>query len=145
MSDKLEVKIRDAGKDDWAFIMSAWRKSYRDVEAWVPAYVYNPQVLKEIESFRARGARFRMAVDPEADDFIWGFACTEGGAVHYVYVKESARGQGVAKKLVGDAGLSLPVTLTYWTKFAEQIQRKKPGSMMYEPSRRKAHDQNTHR
>lgn len=137
ISDRLEVKIRDADKDDWAFIVSTWRKSYRDADAYVPAYVYNPYILQAIDACRKRGARFRVAAAPDALDFIWGFACSEAGAMHYVYVKESARGQGVAKKLIADAGLKVPMVLTYWTKFSEAIANKKPGALVYQPSRRK--------
>ncbi len=138
-SDQLSPTIRQAGKDDWAYIMDSWKKSYHDLGAdnrHIPGHIYWPNQHARIEDLRRNPAvTFSVAADPEDSAFIWGWACIEGETLHYVFVRASAQGQGVAKMLL--AGLPRPIASTHWTKAAEEIARKKPGVLLYEPSRRK--------
>jgi hypothetical protein len=91
----------------------------------------------EIDDIKKRGARFRLAVDPGDSNFIWGWACTEPGVLHYVYVRQSSREQGVARLLVADAGLSRPVQCRSWTEWAAKVAQKSPGLLVYVPDRKK--------
>ena len=138
-SDQLLPTIRPAEKDDWAYIMDSWKKSYHDQGAdnrSVPGHIYWPNQHARIEDLRRNAAvSFRVAADPEDSSFIWGWACVEGETLHYVFVRASAQGQGVAKLLL--VGMPRPLACTHWTKAAEAYSRKRPGVVLYEPSRRK--------
>lgn len=135
ITDKLEARLRGVVKDDWAYILDSWKKSYRDSEKRVPAHIYWANQHTEIEQLRQGGAEFRVAHDPDDSNFIWGWACVEGDTVHYVFVRASARGQGVAKLLL--TGIVRPIVATHWTESAEQVHKKHPGALLFEPSRRK--------
>lgn len=56
-----------------------------------------------------------VACNPEDEDQIYGWACSNGTALHYVYVKMTFRGNGIAGALVreavpGWASVTTPVT-----------------------------------
>lgn len=137
--DHLAPRIRQLIKDDWAYILDSWKKSYRELgsEQHIPKHLYWPNQHAEIEFLKVNpDVEFRIAADPDDKDFIWGWACIESKAiVHYVFVRASAQGQGVAKLLLAD--IPRPVVATHWTKLAEAIHRDHPGSLLFEPSRRR--------
>lgn len=141
MDDKLAPSIRKVCKDDWAYILDSWKKSYRELgsEQHVPRHIFWPEQHARIESLRLNpAAEFIIAADPEDSDFIWGWACIETRqgvqVLHYVFVRASAQGQGVAKLLLRE--VERPLVCTHWTRVAEQVHRKHPGAVLYEPSRR---------
>ncbi len=131
--------MRNVVQDDWAYILDSFKKSFRDLgsEQHVPAYVWYRGISERIDSLRKNDkVEFRIACDPEESNFIWGWAIVEAGSiVHYIFVRASAQGQGVATMLLKD--VPRPVVCTHWTKAAETFQKKHPGLLMYEPSRRK--------
>ena len=139
ITDNLAPTIRSLVKDDWAYILDSWKKSYRELgcDQHVPKHIYWPEQHALIESLKLNpGVEFRIAADPDDSDFIWGWACVENkSVVHYVFVRASAQGQGVAKLLLLD--VPRPMAVTHWTKVAEAVHRKQPGSLLYEPSRRR--------
>lgn len=132
--DDLQPVLRGPVEDDWAFIRDSWKKSYRDSERHVPAHIYWPNISNEVDNY-IRHAQFRIACDPEDSDFIWGWSCIEGGLLHYVFIRNSSRGQGVARMLVH--GLPRPLACTHWSEAAEGIAKKYPGELVYQPSRRR--------
>ena len=67
-------------------------------------------------------AKFRIACDPVKTDFIWGWACVDGPVLHYVFTRDSCRGNGVARMLTADA---------------EAIAHKHPGALLFQPSKRR--------
>lgn len=137
--DVLSPKIRGLLTDDWAYICDSFKKSYRETggEPHVPAHLFWPEITNRIENLRRNKAvEFRIAADPEDANFIWGYAIVESGAVvHYVFVRRSAQGQGVAKLLLAD--VPRPIQTTHWTLAAEEVARKHPGLLLYVPSLRK--------
>lgn len=139
VDDRLAPTVRQVCKDDWAYIYDSWKKSYRELgsDQHVPKHIYWPTQHSEIEALKASPAvEFRIAADPEDSNFIWGWACIEGRMiVHYVFVRASAQGQGVARLLLRD--VPRPIVVTHWTKVAEAVHKKHPGSLLFEPSRRK--------
>lgn len=139
IDDKLRPTIRKLVKDDLAYIYDSFKKSYRELgsEQHVPRHVYWPHQHELIEKMLANPAvEFRVAADPEDANFIWGYAIIEAGyIVHYVFVRASAQRQGVAALLLKD--VPRPIVTTHWTEVAEEVQKKKPGLLSYEPSRRK--------
>jgi GNAT superfamily N-acetyltransferase len=136
--DKLEPTIRGLVKDDWAYILDSFKKSYRELGAdgYVPKFTYWPEMHKRIEGLRENPAvEFRIAADPDDANFIWGYAIVEAKSiVHYVFVRASAQGQGVARLLLAD--VPRPIPTTHWTKIAEAINKSHPGVLLNEPSRR---------
>jgi GNAT superfamily N-acetyltransferase len=137
-ADKLVPTLRTVVQDDWAYIMDSFKKSYRELgeEQYIPAHLYWPEVTNRLENWRQdKGVEFRIAADPEDSNFIWGWSCVEGPVLHYVFVRKSAQGQGVARMLTAD--LPRPIACTHWTKIAEEVHRKHRGQLLYEPSRRK--------
>ena len=48
-------------------------------------------------------AECRVAVDPEDEDTIAGFAAFTGNELHYAYTKQDFRGMGIAKQLLEGA------------------------------------------
>ena len=136
-AERLAPRIRGVVKDDWAYIYDSFKKSYRELgsEQHVPAHIYWAEQHAQIERYKANPAcEFRIASDPDDHDFIWGWACVELPLVHYVFVRASAQGQGVAALLLKD--VPRPLVCTHWTKIAESVNRRHSGSLRYEPSQR---------
>jgi GNAT superfamily N-acetyltransferase len=115
------MRIRRATEADEAFICDSWLRSFRD--SWfagpIPNDLYYDLYRKIInERVRARkNAQTLVAVAPDDDSVILGFACVEPPSiVHYVYVKDVFRRHGVASALVKYANIVEPVQYTFRTK-----------------------------
>jgi hypothetical protein len=46
-----------------------------------------------------------LACDPDDPDTIWGYVCTDGDLLHFIYVKSAFRGFGIGGCLLRAAGL----------------------------------------
>lgn len=84
-------RIRDARPSDRAFVSHAWVESYR-------ARVMS-KIEKEISKL-VHGSRVLVACDSRDEDTLLGFAALSDGALHYAYVKEPLRGEGIARRLL---------------------------------------------
>lgn len=135
-SDELRPMLRGVNEHDWAYIRDSWKKSFRDLgsERHIPAYLYYRNQTAEIDRC-AMHAKFRIACDPVKTDFIWGWACVDGPVLHYVFTRDSCRGNGVARMLTH--GLPQPLQVTHWTADAEAIAHKHPGALLFQPSKRR--------
>jgi hypothetical protein len=136
---ELEISIRSVRDSDWNFILSSWKQSYRDSEPMVPNHIYFAEMHARIEHLKQGGARFLVACDPNDQDFIVGWLCdTPDGALHYVYVRQSMRLADVAKRLSAQKMRARmgggSIVCTHWTKASEEINKKHPGVLRYEPS-----------
>ena len=90
------LRIRDADETDWGFIRKAWRESYMRAPAVQGAG--KQQYFDEMTRLFAAivpTAGARMAVDASDDDNRIGFACYTGTILHYVYVLQDFRGNGL--------------------------------------------------
>ena len=134
MTDRLKTRIRAPNEDDWAFVRDSWKKSYRESQRHIPSSLYWRAQSSEVDGYIGK-AEFRVACDPDDADFIWGWACLEGETVHYVFVRNSSRGQGIASMLT--SGIAHPIQCSHWSEAAEKIAAKHPGALTYAPSRRK--------
>jgi hypothetical protein len=85
-------RIRDARPSDRAFVSHAWVESYR-------ARLMS-KVEKEISKL-VHGSRVLVACDNSDDDLLLGFVSMSDRALHYAYVKEPLRGEGIARALIG--------------------------------------------
>ncbi len=93
--------LRPAEDGDLNFIRSTWMKAYARSH-WartVGMASYCAEQWKVRDKLMARGALLVAGreIDPT---IVCGWACTEGGMVHFVYVKERWQRQGVARMLL---------------------------------------------
>lgn len=131
--DILTAAVRDFDLErDGNFIYHSWGNSYRDAAlgAWgdIPKATYYKRVRARIDALIRRGAEIKLAVDPDDPNIILGWMCAEAPVLHYVYVKEAYRGQGIAMTLLAAVGLAAQKILpcSHWTPFAEQVAAKHP-------------------
>lgn len=104
MSEHL-FNLRAARDDDGNLILSDWLKSFRDSEFAKhmanPVYFSGHQEL--VKKVLLRSAVI-CAVDPNDPNHVFGWICIETRGltqiVHYIYVKKSFRGFGIARKLM---------------------------------------------
>ena len=87
-----------------------------DQEAYFQAYQL---VLDNL--FNKNGVVVRIACLPEDTSVILGFAVLEQGVLHYVYVKDAFRKQGLARQLVAGTEIS---SVTHITKPGNAIRKK---------------------
>jgi GNAT superfamily N-acetyltransferase len=118
MSDKLDYKVRPVETGDWAFIYHSWKESLRDGLflhwSWVQ---YKRDMNHAIDRLRNDAdVRWLVACDAEDPSCIFGWICYDWvlSVVHYVYIKQPYRRQGIAKELLEKrTGLPSPVTCFY--------------------------------
>lgn len=98
--------IRPAEVTDIPFVYNSWLKSYRDAPAVrnVPNSIYFDAHHKLIEGvFGSQGLNVWVACDAQESERIYGYLVAEkieaDVVVHFVYVKHSSRGQGIARAL----------------------------------------------
>jgi GNAT superfamily N-acetyltransferase len=99
----VKTQIRAASPDDIALVLDATRRSLHDRYPWIycPDRVWNVEAHKRLAALLSR-ASVVVACDPEFPDVVWGFALVEPAErrLHYVYVKFSFRGFGIARALI---------------------------------------------
>lgn len=105
---------RPARAEDRALVFSSWLRSYRaSVSSAIPAPIYFDGHHALIERLIDRWPPI-IACPSDDLDTICGWACGDGGStLHYVYVKEAYRGNGVCRGLL--AGYRDPLTVTHLT------------------------------
>lgn len=84
-------RIREARPSDLAFVTDAWINSYR--------VRLLAKIEREVRSL-TRTAQVKIACHREDDDALLGFAAMSDGALHYTYVKEALRNEGIARALI---------------------------------------------
>lgn len=120
------VVIRDANTDDINFIYATMLRglyhgctfySYIDKTAFYSNYgqVIDRLLLKPSISLK-------VACLADEADVIVGYAISEPGTLHFVYVKSAFRGNGIAKQLLGSSVFS---SVTHITKAGDAIRLKK--------------------
>jgi GNAT superfamily N-acetyltransferase len=124
---------------DLQFLFKAWISSY-EKSPWagtLPQHLSYSVHKATINQLIARGISVTMAVNPEDPDQILGFVAAEPGLLHYIFVKDLFRRQGVASKLMASANFdrSQPLLHTFRTPDARYL-----GKLIHRPglARRKA-------
>ncbi len=121
IADTLEIVIRDIRPGDRNYIIDSWHKSAHVGMSWVPTHIYLPEMQARITRLLHR-SKVVVACDPEDPDFIIGWACTENGTLHYVFVRHAFQLAGVCTRLL--AGLPLPLVVTHCTPDWERVWTK---------------------
>jgi L-amino acid N-acyltransferase YncA len=124
-----DVVIRPMQDKDTPFITHSWKESYRHSPdaAWIPTGVYFDQMNRRVGNLLLT-CKTWVACNPEDSDHLLGFACVDAhrNVLHYVYIKDIARGMGICKTLLTraferDHGMyELPITVTHWTTWCEK-------------------------
>ena len=116
------MNIRPALEVDMDSVRDSWARSLRD--GAIPSG-RTKDVHEHVVSVLARcGAEVLVAeIDLEdGESFLAGWVCHEGAVIHYVFVKLSCRGQGLAKALLAAAGApggGAPAICSHYTVGAE--------------------------
>ena len=134
-SPVLPITIRPLIANDLNFVYDTWLMSYRNTlmpEGGARDKFYR-MMRKRVSMLLLRGAKALVAVDPSEPDYIYGFICAEENLLHYVYVKDAYRGNGVSLQLTAEAGLggASPLFCTHWSTAFDRISIKKPGALRY--------------
>lgn len=94
------IAFRPAVQNDEGFIADSWVRSYGD-SRWArdhgPGYVRSHDAA--VKRLFARAQVFVACLEAHPETII-GWACTEPDCVHYVYVKQKFRHEGLGKKLI---------------------------------------------
>lgn len=137
-TERFDYLIREETPDDNAFILSSWKQSYRATYPDLHSGPFFSSLEQQLRKIRKR-SKILVACDPERPEFIVGYVVYEPEAVHYIYVKEIRRENGVARELLKACGQNKhPIVCTYWTRACERYAAKKPGALLYSPSKREA-------
>lgn len=118
---------------DVAFLYAAWIGSY-EKSPWagvLPGHAAYSIHKATIALLLQRGMKVTMAVNPDDDQQILGFIAREPGLLHFVFVKDMFRQQGIASALLTSAGFdrTQPLLHTFRTLDARYLGRlvHKPG------------------
>lgn len=101
----IEFSTRDGIESDLNFLLATWLKSHKHsghgMKRVHPAAYYRHH-HPLVEAILSRGARVRVATPAGDDETILGYAVSEPGVLHYVYVKLPFRRFGIAMRLIGE-------------------------------------------
>ena len=129
----LPVYIRELQPSDKAFIVCTWLDALRYS---APAFfLFSPADIKKAYTktinllFDRRPNLFRVLVNEEDGDQIFGWRCGDTRCTHFVYVKEDFRREGLGSLLIDVDREAATWTFTHWTNFCERI-----GRIEYKPS-----------
>lgn len=123
MNERLEgvVHYRDLEPGDVSFVLDSWIKSFRD-SPWagvVPNHRFFDITHEVIEELLQRGAKVEVAAAKHDPTRILGWVCYEpvkgGTAIHYLYVKDPFRLQGLGRSLLERANESTPNGSKFYT------------------------------
>ncbi len=103
------VRLRPAVPGDLKFVVKSWVRSFANSDWAGP--MSRERLVRAIKGtiadLIARGAEVWVACLAEHTDFIFGFVCFERDwqwpLVHFVYVRDDYRDNGIGKVLVGHA------------------------------------------
>lgn len=136
--EKLPIRIRKANEEDIPFIFNSWLKSYRNSKfaKSITSTIYFTEHHKIIQSIVTKN-EVLIACNNEDPSQVYGYCCagfTEGFfTLHYIYVKHSFRGLGIAKVLMSkfNHDTSTASIYTHHTRVADKLAPKY--NMIYHP------------
>jgi GNAT superfamily N-acetyltransferase len=121
--------FREMEPQDYNFILSNWAHSFKG-SPWAgcsPNNLWHSRIKEEVDQLLGRGAHVVMAVADDDRDHLLGFICFEKPAcgipvIHYAYVKDDFREQGVGSALMDIAGKGQHI-YTYRTYDSQYIAK----------------------
>jgi GNAT superfamily N-acetyltransferase len=98
--------IRPGRPADARFVLDSWARSFRrsPFAGCVPEDLY-PSVVRATATRLLATGTLEVACNPDEPDQILGWALREPGRLHYVYVKDPWRRDGIARDLLARAPL----------------------------------------
>ncbi len=100
----MTVILRTGEPKDYGYCCASWLESLRaaqhpsaNARAWRDA-------LSESVARRLRAGSLVVACDSDDADRLYGFACAERDVLHYVYVRSTRRGSGLADRMWCELG-----------------------------------------
>lgn len=123
MAEILPVAVRDANENDWPFITDSWEKSLVHNQRARPSRGWYDRLHLRIARLRERGATFKVAFNPRDPGQILGWVCYELPVVHYVFVKQYFRENGVARQLLASFAPYQTVLCSEWTPVLNKISK----------------------
>lgn len=149
MSDtEFSIKIRPACETDTAYLSSTWLKAYLSgsgLSGRMDHAAYFELHRPVVADLLARCSV--LVAHPEGDpDTILGFSVSEPTVLHWLYVRNAWRGNGIARQLLEAAGLIQPspmstattaelagtrLVFTHWTDTAAHLMRRFKGLVYY--------------
>lgn len=135
---KAPVRIRPANAEDVSFIFNSWLKSFRSSNhaRGVCNTVYFAEQHKLIERL-VKSSQVIIACNPADPTQLYGYICagSQDGifCLHYLYVKHSFRGLGIAKILINafEHDFNAAGIFTHMTKPMEHLAVK--FNLVYHP------------
>lgn len=125
----MNVLIRESLESDTNFILSSWLKSFRNSQAVrgmdnEEYFTGQELVIKKI----LHKSITKVIVNPEDEDQILAYMTVETknhkAIVHYIYVKQTFRGFGLATKLIKAFALHDPIYFSHMTPAAKHLSKK---------------------
>jgi len=125
------TKTRPAGEGDWPFIVHSWVESIRgcvDAGRALTRSEHWDTYTRVIDRLRQRrGLLASVAVNQEQPDQIFGYLISETGwpwpVVHFSFVKAPFRQFGIAKLLLGEAGITADFHFPFRTGRLAELKR----------------------
>ena len=114
--EQIGILLRAPEPDDRAirFVLDSWCKTVAAEPPWNfgstrhtpppphPLLIYeHDTILKKI----IHKSTITLACDPDDPDTVWGYVCTDGDLLHFIYVKSAFRGFGIGGCLLRAADL----------------------------------------
>jgi GNAT superfamily N-acetyltransferase len=121
--------ITDGNDEAKSLIYATWLRSYKSSSPRaknIPRDVFFAEHHDVIAGILDRSTtEVKLAVLPDDPDVVLGWAVTEPGIVHYVYVKHMLRRHGLATALL--AHVQRPFTYTHWTYVVHDLEKYTEG------------------
>jgi hypothetical protein len=131
-TDVLTLKIREAVPADLPFILDTYMRSRCSAEHSNNRRKAFASARKTFLELATRGSRLLVACDDVEPALILGWALVEGSILHFVYVKNMFRHQGVMLSLLAEARLtSSPILCTHWSPSMTELENKHQGLFRY--------------
>lgn len=101
------MKFDSPRADEYPLVFDAWARSFRK-SPWagcIPNHLYDSVSRTTISEILNRGAVVTVAYEelPEGGRRVMGYAVTEPGVLHWVFVKRDYRGLGVGTALLRES------------------------------------------
>ena len=114
--EQIGILLRKPEPDDRAirFVLDSWCKTVAAEPPWdfaTPRHtppLPHPLLIYEHDTILKKiicTSTITLACDPDDPDTVWGYGCSDGELLHFIYVKSAFRGFGIGGCLLRSAGI----------------------------------------